>query len=360
MPPTPITLEPSKPSKSYEVTPSPTGHNLIATRPIPRGTPILKEPALLTVTHSSDYSDARPVQLALQDLSAETAARLSALKPSNKYGDSLESRYRNNCIVVDGVYPFDDDDEKDNHDDKHDEVRVKERGCTTAVFEDSSRADHSCLPNAIFNNDKRESAAGDEDGRGGMIYAARLRATRDIRPGEEICITYLQDTRWMPRERRRELLRESWGFECRCGVCVEPAGEEYSREGHRALLRETLGDVEGAREGADERDAEEEMVEREFGQVRARVDAFFQGDEDGCGVVAAAKRSIAGHQIWREMPRKAVGICERYVREVERELDVPLGEGVPPLVNGIGEVALDEERKPSDLPANLDMAALNA
>lgn len=52
-------------------------------------------------------------------------------------------------------------------------------------------------------------------------------ASRDILPGEECCIAYFDLTRLTDLSARREHLRRSFGFLCRCErCCAEETGEE--------------------------------------------------------------------------------------------------------------------------------------
>lgn len=65
---------------------------------------------------------------------------------------------------------------------------------------------HSCMPNL----QKR---------RCGRTW--RFWTLRDIRKGEELCITYLGgDERDLTTTERRQKLRESWGFQCACDLCA--------------------------------------------------------------------------------------------------------------------------------------------
>ncbi|WYZ38167.1 hypothetical protein EsH8_III_000081 [Colletotrichum jinshuiense] len=78
-------------------------------------------------------------------------------------------------------------------------------GCWPAA----SYFNHSCDPNI----EKRR------EGR-----AWEFRAARDIRKGEEMCITYLggEERSWS-REKRMSTLRRNWGFDCGCKNCEEKA-----------------------------------------------------------------------------------------------------------------------------------------
>ncbi|GKT41620.1 putative protein phosphatase [Colletotrichum spaethianum] len=78
-------------------------------------------------------------------------------------------------------------------------------GCWPAA----SYFNHSCGPNV----EKRR------EGR-----AWEFRAARDVRKGEQLCITYLGgEEKKMSRDERMLTLRRNWGFECACKRCEEGA-----------------------------------------------------------------------------------------------------------------------------------------
>ncbi|MCO5602947.1 hypothetical protein L7F22_057088 [Adiantum nelumboides] len=77
----------------------------------------------------------------------------------------------------------------------------------TAFFPLQSCLNHSCLPNIkAFKRDE------DTDGQ------AVLLATRTIRPGEELTISYIDED--APWEDRKSML-EDYGFLCNCQKCIE-------------------------------------------------------------------------------------------------------------------------------------------
>ncbi|KAF9041558.1 hypothetical protein BJ165DRAFT_1530272 [Panaeolus papilionaceus] len=89
---------------------------------------------------------------------------------------------------------------------------------------------HGCEPNAVvvFPRSGREGKRGTKgkgktkgDGKGGgkeeMDPMMHVVAIRDIEPGEEILTAYIDTT--LPRERRQTYLKETYFFECDCGLC---------------------------------------------------------------------------------------------------------------------------------------------
>jgi len=79
------------------------------------------------------------------------------------------------------------------------------------VFPDIARLNHDCRPNA----DYRFSHAS---------LAQTVVASRDIMPGEEITISYIDPLQ--PHKERMAKLVRSWGFQCTCPLC---AMEEQAR-----------------------------------------------------------------------------------------------------------------------------------
>jgi hypothetical protein len=74
----------------------------------------------------------------------------------------------------------------------------------------ASYFNHSCGPNV-------------EKERVGRVW--RFRAGREIKVGEELCITYLSgEERMLSRNKRMKTLKGNWGFECGCQRCGDVLG----------------------------------------------------------------------------------------------------------------------------------------
>jgi hypothetical protein len=75
------------------------------------------------------------------------------------------------------------------------------------LFPDISRMNHDCRPNAeyLFLG-----------ARGGLVQT--IRAARDIYPGEELTVSYLDPLQI--RARRMARLKNNWGFDCDCAACT--------------------------------------------------------------------------------------------------------------------------------------------
>jgi hypothetical protein len=80
-----------------------------------------------------------------------------------------------------------------------------------SLFPSIARLNHMCVPNAQANLHP-------------LTSRLNVHALRDIPPGEEICISYLDETGLLGREERAQALA-GWGFACACSAC-EGVGEE--------------------------------------------------------------------------------------------------------------------------------------
>ena len=85
------------------------------------------------------------------------------------------------------------------------------------LFPTLSRSfNHSCEPNAVFEN---------------VRLRLFVRLITDVRRGEEITISYLNDDeKRKKREYRREMLRMQYNFDCDCVKCEREEGEEEKEE----------------------------------------------------------------------------------------------------------------------------------
>ncbi|KAI0044073.1 SET domain-containing protein [Auriscalpium vulgare] len=86
-------------------------------------------------------------------------------------------------------------------------------GPCCAVFNDLSRINHCCAPNATFHWDP-ESLTG------------YIRALQPIAPGEEVFITYVAN--YAPYHRRQETLPRLYAFMCTCATCALPSRERIA------------------------------------------------------------------------------------------------------------------------------------
>ena len=97
------------------------------------------------------------------------------------------------------------------------------------------RINHACDPNAYFQSSQSS-------------LAARVIAFRDIEPGEELSLSYV-DVGKTHEERQRALQR--WGFTCTCAMCTAPASEIAASDARRTRIRALKADIVEALNGGD-------------------------------------------------------------------------------------------------------------
>jgi hypothetical protein len=82
--------------------------------------------------------------------------------------------------------------------------RVNINNLDTCLFMTQSHLNHSCDPNVKVDVV-------------GRVSGIKVTAKREIRPNEELVTCYVNPT--LPLEDRQRLLRENWGFVCKCDRC---------------------------------------------------------------------------------------------------------------------------------------------
>ncbi|KAG0301598.1 hypothetical protein BGZ98_008203 [Dissophora globulifera] len=112
---------------------------------------------------------------------------------------------------------------------------------------------HSCRPNAI------------------VMYEGKvqlIKALEDIEVGEEVCTSYVDNG--VPREERRQLLREKYFFECLCPRC----GDQQQQQQQMAAVQEPktgfriLDDlIEGDQDGPDGKGVNGEWLTKQFDAI---------------------------------------------------------------------------------------------
>jgi hypothetical protein len=87
-------------------------------------------------------------------------------------------------------------------------------------YNDISRINHSCVPNA------RTSDIIDAIPNPNLLGRMKVIATKDIEAGDEIMIEYLTDRNfWLqPHATRRAILQANWHFLCQCDACHTTSG----------------------------------------------------------------------------------------------------------------------------------------
>lgn len=193
------------------------GAGMFAIRDISAGNLIISEHPAIIIPSASlprDYGAYEALYQALPE-----NIRIDLLKMANwksiEECSHEEGIARTNGTDVDLLFP---DEMKG---DKFEHRRAREYGAT---FLKIDRCNHSCSPNAAHKWDVAS-------------FASHLYALRDIKVGEEICITYTDVT--APMQTRREKLRKSYGFVCNCDACRIQDGEEREKSD---FAREELHD----------------------------------------------------------------------------------------------------------------------
>ncbi|KAK8043453.1 hypothetical protein PG993_005883 [Apiospora rasikravindrae] len=202
------------------------GYGLFATQKIPRGTRVVSEKPILQM-HDPEYR-AQLIErfcTMLSQLSSEEIETLSQLYCNPKVfkeedRDAILKWYNANSVT--------DANGQELKGKKRQESRKKtlrRLGCFLTncsgivsdgktgrgVFALFSRINHSCVPNARYGWNE-------------TIQRFTVHVSRDLAPDEQVFISYLPLT-YDSRATRAEQLEESWGFECACVACSDPASE---------------------------------------------------------------------------------------------------------------------------------------
>lgn len=188
-------------SSVYKVAATPgTGLGIIATSPIPRGGLVIAESPLLVFSVSPTPENggealtevARKVEALPED---QQQAFFSLHNFHGEYFSQIYGILLSNNLPMGGM----------------------ERG---GLFPVSSRFNHSCDPSACYSWNSSLSKM--------VVYAVK-----DIRPGEQITITYLGDIR-LVRNFRQRMLLEEFRFNCLCDACnARPPSELVASDARR-------------------------------------------------------------------------------------------------------------------------------
>jgi len=118
-----------------------------------------------------------------------------------------------------------------------------------AVFNRTSRINHSCVPNAQGNFDD-------------TLSRFNIHATRDIKTDEELTLNYLQEE-GAARESRQSRLLSGYGFTCDCPACDLTSSQGRLGEENRLHMHQKLAEFAGASEGAGNSITQKLEVERQ-------------------------------------------------------------------------------------------------
>ncbi|KAK2598837.1 hypothetical protein N8I77_012222 [Diaporthe amygdali] len=195
------------------------GFGVFATRQIARGTRILADRPLLTITNKDSSILAAASRLSLQDLHSLLSLSMNGAKRNSltrlaaaAWGSlrSLTSVTRNRDIL--NIF-------------YNNNFLLAGSSGKRAIFLTVARLNHSCVPNAQGN--VNTALPGSQ---------FTIHALRDIADGEEITISYLHDELAMRTERQKRL-NEDYGFECACDICSTDASGVKTRESDQRRLK---------------------------------------------------------------------------------------------------------------------------
>jgi len=168
------------------------GKGMVASTHIEPGATILKEIPHIDVVFE-DYDEAlMEIIRQFGDLKKERKQEFANLFDPEDSSNKKMSRskilriFLANCVDIKG--PKEDEDHR-------------------GVFLMFSRINHSCSPNAVISWSKLPSEIS-------------IRASKRISIDEEITINYIRDDGCFYLEKRRkEILQQTWNFDCMCGIC---------------------------------------------------------------------------------------------------------------------------------------------
>jgi len=98
--------------------------------------------------------------------------------------------------------------------------------CSSAIFLDMSRINHSCLPNAEYNENYWDNRM-------------ELYSIRPIHAGEEVTVCYTPGSQYKTGDERNAYLRYIKGFTCKCPACADSTFAPMS-DRRRQMLKEDV------------------------------------------------------------------------------------------------------------------------
>ncbi|OHE95499.1 hypothetical protein CORC01_09232 [Colletotrichum orchidophilum] len=210
----------NQPLPKFEVAKVPgKDYGLVATLPIKRGEIILRETASLLIDYAAfghiPVDEMKKMQAhAVDSLQFKHRSQWLNMSSHGYHGDHLSMVDK---ILVTNSFDVEMDDAMRDDD-------------FYAVFVNTSRMNHDCRPNVDYWFDPR-------------TLTQRTVAIRDIIPGEELTLSYIDPMQ--TRAARRERLHSTWGFHCSCHHCMQhrlKTDESDRRIEQIASLREEFND----------------------------------------------------------------------------------------------------------------------
>lgn len=226
----------------YEIKDAPNhgGKGMFATSAISRGQVILEEAPLISVPTGTrlvddawwEHEQKSPkwTRNAIIDLREKAPENLNALRDLFS-GSSAHARQtrKDFDIISHNSWNFMPLDNNQN----------RKRKVECIVYNDISRVNHSCVPNAFI--DRQEYPRKDK------YKHARLIAARSIAQGEQIFIDYIpEEYPALNTEARKIALNEGWEFDCQCPSCSNEAQADADFEVARQHLDQLENDATDA------------------------------------------------------------------------------------------------------------------
>ncbi|PMD33565.1 SET domain-containing protein [Hyaloscypha variabilis F] len=174
------------------------GTSLVAIEKISKGTRILSEEALITISGPA----------------GSERVRKSICQQVEALGESQRRAF----LSLHNIHPYKNDAEQYLGIVRTVSLPAEAVGDQAAIFLEACRINHACDNNAQKNWNER-------------IKRHTVHAMRDINKGEEITITYLSPLK--SRKARQSILQERFGFTCLCRLCS--LAPEQSQESDRRL-----------------------------------------------------------------------------------------------------------------------------
>ncbi|KAL2016729.1 hypothetical protein VTK56DRAFT_3118 [Thermocarpiscus australiensis] len=190
------------------------GMGLVAKERIRRGDPIMANTASLLVDYRAFNELSRDEYISLQAHAVDNlplAHRAAILNLSTHHGTGLT--HAEHVDKIARINAFDIHPDDGDADQEH---------SFSAVFPDVARMNHDCRPNAEYRFDR-------------AALAQQIRAARDILPGEEITLSYIDPV--AGRDARLRRLRAIWGFACACPLCTLDAARAAASDARIAQIR---------------------------------------------------------------------------------------------------------------------------
>ncbi|TBU28052.1 SET domain-containing protein [Dichomitus squalens] len=225
-------------SPCYQLGPSPTGGaGLFATRPIPRGTVIFAESPLFTQPLPPHRTNSTILNTLAQHSREEQCAFFAL---ANAYKAPLPGHpvllpalgiFETNALPCGGTLAPSEPSagEKTAKGGKGGRAST-DGGSREGIFLQAARLNHSCRPNVARTWDV-----------GAQEMA--FRALRDVAPGEELCMSYVDVDILGTREERGAEIEGAFGFVCACEACMLDGREGEESDRRRLAVRRLFEEI---------------------------------------------------------------------------------------------------------------------